>query len=68
MMSGTLEKPRSLMSFDVIVTTGAGPSICARGMREPVTSTVSSFCVVSDSGVSVVAGCGVAFGSVWAKT
>ena len=42
--SGTLVKPLAWICSAVMTVTGAGPSTCARGMREPVTCTVSSCC------------------------
>ena len=41
--SNVLPKPFCSMSFAVIVTEGDGPSICARGISEPVTVTACIF-------------------------
>ena len=42
-MSPIEVKPVAAMSFDVMVMTGSWPSLSALLMREPVTSTASSF-------------------------
>ena len=64
--SGTLAKPAALISCAVTTVTGAGPSTCTRGMREPVTCTSSSrvACSGSGSAESLPAGAGADGGAV----
>ena len=52
--SGTEVRPAAWICSAVIRVIGAGPSTCARGMREPVTCTVSK----SVTGASAGADCG----------
>src|SRR3546814_5136948 len=48
--SGMLVKPLALICSAVITLIGEGPSICAHGMREPVTCTACSSVVSGSAG------------------
>src|SRR3546814_14310439 len=48
--SGMLVKPLALICSAVITLIGEGPSICERGMREPVTCTACSSVVSGSAG------------------
>jgi len=57
--SGTVVKPAAEICCAVITVTGAGPSICVRAMRDPVTWMVcSSVGAGSSAGAALLAGGG----------
>jgi hypothetical protein len=62
--SGTLVKPAASIWLAVITVTGAGPSICVRAMREPVTWMVcSSVGSGASGGVALLGGGGAGRGA-----
>ena len=71
--SGTVVRPEALICSAVTTVIGAGPSTCARGMREPVTCTVSRLVtwvspLACAFGVAAARGAGAGAGAAAAGT